>query len=152
MESVFRGAAVYFILLVVLRFSGRRTLAQMTPFDLVLILIVAETTQQALLGDDFSVTNAAILIITLCAIDIALSYVKRSSPRIATWLDGRPTLLIADGVLDERALKKARMGREDVLEAARQLHGLENLGQVKHAILEADGDISIIPRTGAVHD
>ncbi len=145
MESVLRGAAIYAILLLILRFSGRRTLAQMTPFDLVLILIIAETTQQALLGDDFSITNAAILILTLCAIDIALSYLKRSSPRLATWLDGRPTLLIQNGVIDEFALRKARIGKEELLEAARQLHGLENLSEVKHAILEADGDISIIP-------
>src|SRR3546814_5662672 len=77
MDSVLRGAAVYAILLVILRLSGRRTTAQMTPFDLVLLLIVAETTQQALLGDDFSITNAAILIVTLFTIDIALSYVKQ---------------------------------------------------------------------------
>jgi len=149
MDSVFRGAAIYAILLVVLRFSGRRTLSQMTPFDLVLILIIAETTQQALLGDDFSITNAAILIVTLCAIDIALSYLKRASSPVATWLDGRPTLLIFEGVIDTHALKKVRMGREEILEAARQLHGLENLDQVKHAILEADGDISIIPRSSS---
>ena len=65
MESVFRGAAVYFILLMILRLSGRRSVAQMTPFDLVLLLIIAETTQQALLGDDFSIINAALLIIVL---------------------------------------------------------------------------------------
>lgn len=145
MESVLRGAAVYFILLVVLRFSGRRTLAQMTPFDLVLVLIVAETTQQALLGDDFSIVNAMVLIITLFVIDIGLLYSKRSSTTVDAWLDGRPTLLATNGSLDQEALRHTRMSKEDILEAARQLHGLERLDQIKYAVLEADGDISIIP-------
>lgn len=145
MESVLRGAAVYFILLVVLRFSGRRTLAQMTPFDLVLVLIVAETTQQALLGDDFSIVNAMVLIITLFVIDIGLSYLKHSSKSVDAWLDGRPTLLATNGSLDQEALRRTRMSKEDILEAARQLHGLERLDQIKYAVLEADGDISIIP-------
>ena len=145
MESILRGAAVYFVLLVVLRFSGRRTLSQMTPFDLVLVLIVAETTQQALLGDDFSIVNATLLIITLFAIDIGLSYLKRSSKTVDAWLDGRPTLLATNGSLDQEALRRTRMSKDDILEAARQLHGLERLEQIKYAVLEADGDISIIP-------
>ena len=73
MESVYRGAAVYFILLVIVRLSGRRLVAEMTAFDLVLILILAETTQQALLGDDFSLTNFVVLAVTLFGIDIALA-------------------------------------------------------------------------------
>jgi uncharacterized membrane protein YcaP (DUF421 family) len=145
MESIARGAAVYFILLIALRFSGRRTMAQMTPFDLVLVLMVAETTQQALLGNDYSIVNALILIVTLFAIDIALSYAKRCSKTVDAWLDGKPTLLVANGKLDLEALKNTRISRDDVLEAARQLHGLERLDQVKYAVLEADGDISIIP-------
>src|SRR5690606_1632030 len=92
METVLRGAAVYAILLLIIRFSGRRTLAQMTAFDLVLILIVAETTQQALLGDDFSITNAVVLILTLFTIDIGLSYVKETWPAAEKALDGRPTV------------------------------------------------------------
>src|SRR3546814_9132595 len=94
MDSVLRGAAVYAILLVIVRLSGRRAMAQMTPFDFVLLLIIAETTQQALLGDDFSITNAAILIITLFTIDIVLSYVKEWLPRADLLIDGTPTVLI----------------------------------------------------------
>lgn len=147
MDSVLRGAAVYIMLLVIVRLSGRRTLAQMTPFDLVLVLIVAETTQQALLGDDFSIVNAAVLIITLFTIDIALSYVKRFSPTADKWLDGAPTLLVVDGKPVEEALRRSRIGMNDVMEAARKAHGLERADQVKYAVLEAAGDISIIPAT-----
>jgi uncharacterized membrane protein YcaP (DUF421 family) len=145
MESVLRGLTIYVILFVVIRFSGRRTLAEMTPFDLVLILIIAETTQQALLGDDFSLTNAVVLILTLTLIDIALSYLKQSSGRLALWLDGTPTILIEDGKLDQHAMKQSRVEEADILEAARQLQGLETLAQVKHAVLETNGAISIIP-------
>lgn len=145
METVLRGAAIYFIVLVIIRISGRRALSEMTPFDLVLILIVAETTQQALLGDDFSITNAAILIVTLFTIDIGLSYVKEYWPFAEKMIDGRPTLLVAGGARDERALKRARVATEDLMAAARSQHGLERFDQIKHAVLEADGKISIIP-------
>lgn len=146
MESVIRGAAVYLILLVIMRLSGRRTLAQMTPFDFVLLLIIAETTQQALLGDDFSITNAVVLIVTLIVIDIGLSYIKRWSPAAAQLLEGVPTVLIRDGKVDQHALKRARVEMSDVLVSARQNQGLENADQVKHAVLETDSGISIIPK------
>ncbi|WP_313618036.1 DUF421 domain-containing protein [Agrobacterium sp.] len=146
MESVIRGAAIYFILLTALRLSGRRTVGQMTPFDLVLLLIIAETTQQALLGDDFSIINAIVLIVVLFSIDIGLSYVKEWAPRLARIIDGAPTVLISDGKPDLRAIARSRVSLEDVLTAARQEHGLERLGQIKSAVLEADGAVSIISR------
>ncbi|HMA15337.1 MAG: DUF421 domain-containing protein [Bacteroidota bacterium] len=146
MDSVLRGAAVYFILLIVLRLSGRRTTAQMTPFDFVLLLIVAETTQQALLGDDFSITNAAVLIVTLFTIDIILSHVKQWLPKVGVLIDGTPTVLVCDGKADERALARSRVSLEDILAAAREQQGLERLDQIKFAILEAGSGISVIPR------
>jgi uncharacterized membrane protein YcaP (DUF421 family) len=144
METVFRGLVVYFILLIVMRLSGRRSLAKMTPFDFVLLLIIAETTQQALLGDDFSITNAVVLILTLFITDIALSYLKQWSPAVATLIDGTPTVLIGRGKPDQRALQRARVSLEDVLESARQQHGIERLEQIKFAVLEVSGNISII--------
>lgn len=146
MESVIRGAAVYLILLVVMRLSGRRTLAQMTPFDFILLLIIAETTQQALLGDDFSITNAVVLIVTLIGIDIGLSYVKRWSPAVAKLLEGVPTVLIRDGKVDKRAVDRSRVDMSEIMVSARQNHGLENVGEVKHAVLETDSGISVIPK------
>jgi len=145
MESAARGIAVYILLLIVMRLSGRRTMSQITPFDFVLLLIVAETTQQALLGDDFSITNAALLIIVLFAVDIGLSHLKQWSPRLALMMDGSATVLIASGRPDFTALKRARVSLDDVLASARQGQGLERLDQVKFAILEANGAISIIP-------
>ncbi len=146
METVIRGAAIYFILLIALRLSGRRTVAQMTPFDLVLLLIIAETTQQSLLGDDFSMINAALLIIVLFSLDIGLSFIKQWAPRIARVIDGTPTILISDGKPDLRAFARARVSLEDVLTTARVEQGLEQLTQIKSAVLEADGAVSIIPK------
>lgn len=148
METVIRGVAIYVGLLVVTRAAGRRTLGQMTAFDFVLLLIVAETTQQALLGDDFSITNSLLLIVTLFATDVAFSFLKRWWPRAERWIDGQPTVLVSLGRPDERALRRARVDLDDVLEAARQLHGLERLDQVKFAVLEVGGGISIVPWGG----
>lgn len=146
MESVIRGAAIYAILLIVMRISGRRTIAQATAFDFVLMLIIAETTQQALLGDDFSLTNAALVIATLAALDIALSYAKRWSPTIDRVIDGTPTMLIREGVIDWRALRLSRIDIDDIMAAARQGHSIMDLAEVRHAILEGNGGISIVPR------
>lgn len=112
MDAVIRGLAIYFTLLVIIRLSGRRTLAQMTPFDLVIVLVISETTQQATLGDDFSITSAIILILTLFTTDIALSYVKRWWPKTAHVIDGAPTVLVVDGRYDERALRGCRLDEE----------------------------------------
>lgn len=146
METVLRGFAIYVVLLIIVRLSGRRTLAQMTPFDLVLLLIIAETTQQALLGDDFSITNALILIVTLFGIDIALSYLKKEYSGLCLVIDGTPTILLSHGQPDERALRRARVSIDDVLKAARIQQGLERQDQIKFAVLEASGEISIVPK------
>ena len=146
MESVIRGAAVYLVLLVIMRFAGRRSLAEITPFDFVLVLIIAETTQQALLGDDFSMTNAFILIITLIGIDISLSYVKRWSPAAARLLEGLPTVLVRNGKLDRHAMHRARIDEGDLLASGRLRQGVRNLDEIEHAVLENDAGISVIPK------
>ena len=146
MDSVIRGIAVYFVLLVITRLSGRRTLAQVTPFDFVLLLIIAETTQQALLGDDFSITNAFILIVTLFTTDVLLSYAKSFSTRLALLLDGTPTVLVSRGEVDVAAMRRARVSVGDILEAARVQHGLRTLEDVDAAVMEISGGISIIPK------
>jgi len=146
MDAVVRGVAIYFTLLVIIRLSGRRTLAQMTPFDLVIILVISETTQQAMLGDDFSITNSVLLILTLFTTDIALSYLKGWSRRAARLIDGVPTVLVTNGVYDEAALKGSRLQRDDVMEAARTQQGIESVKDIRFAILEVSGNISIIPK------
>ena len=146
METVIRGLAIYFSLLVIIRLSGRRTLAQMTPFDLVIVLVISETTQQAMIGDDYSITAAILLILTLFTADIALSYVKRWSPRAARLIEGVPTVLVVNGEYVEEALRGCRLERSDVMEAARSQEGIEAVADIKFAILEVDGGISIVKK------
>ncbi|CAG1064965.1 hypothetical protein BAC1_00538 [uncultured bacterium] len=146
MEPVLRGAAMYFFLLIVIRVAGKRTLAEVTTFDLVLLLIIGESTQQALIGNDFSFTNAFILIITLILIDIGLSIIKQRSGRLDKWIEGTPVIIMKDGAPLTETLRKARIDETDILEAARKLQGLERLEQIKYAILEKDGGITIVPK------
>jgi uncharacterized membrane protein YcaP (DUF421 family) len=145
MDAMLRGASVYIVLLIILRLSGRRTLGEMTPFDFVLLLIIAETTQQALLGDDFSVTNAFLLITTLVGIDILISLMKTRFDKFDRIIDGLPMVLVEHGRPLQERLKKSRLDEHDVLSAARRLQGLERMEQIKYAVLETDGGISIIP-------
>src|SRR3546814_17147971 len=123
-------------------------MAQMTPVDFVLLLIIAETTQQALLGDDFSITNAAILIITLFTIDIVLSYVKLWLPRADLLIAGPPTVLIVHGKPDDHALTRAPVRIAHVLAPARKPPRLEPLDRTQLAILKAGPGISVVPTSG----
>lgn len=145
MESVLRAAALYAFLLVLFRITGRRALSEITTFDFVLLLVIGEATQQALLGDDFSVINAFVVIATLVLIDILLSLFKERSPRVGRFLDGVPLIVVEYGRPLTERLRKARITEEDILEAARQSQGLERLEQIRFAVLEKNGQISVIP-------
>ena len=146
METILRAAAIYVVLLVIFRISGRRTLAQMTTFDFVLLLIISEATQNALVGDDFSVTTATLAILTLVGLDIGSSLLKRGFPVFGKILDGVPTILVENGRALSDRLYRARLSEDDVLEAARSAQGLERLDQIKYAVLEVNGGITIIPK------
>lgn len=145
MESVLRGVIVYIVLLAIFRLSGKRSLAQITTFDFVLLLIISETTQQALLGEDFSIINAVVLIVTLMGMDIGLSLLKGRSKRLEKWVDNVPLVIVENGKPFKDRMEKARVDEDDVLTAARELHGLERMEQIKYAVLERSGGISIVP-------
>lgn len=145
MDAVIRGVAIYFFVLVVLRFSGRRTFGEMTSFDFVLLLIISETTQQALLGDDFSITNSFILIITLVALDILFSLAENRFNSVNRLINGSPMIIVENGRPLRHRLRCSRVSEDDVLSAARRLQGLERMDQIKYAVLEVNGEITIIP-------
>jgi len=149
MESVVRAFAIYMFVLLAFRLTGKRSLAQITPFDFVLLLIMGEATQQALLGDDFSVTNAFLVILTLMTLDICLALIKGRSRRLEKWLDDVPLIIVENGRPLKDRMAKSQVDEEDVLEAGRRLQGLERMEQIKYAVLERSGGISIIPRAGS---
>jgi uncharacterized membrane protein YcaP (DUF421 family) len=146
MDAVLRAAATYVIILIIFRASGKRSLAEITTFDFVLLLIISETTQSALMGDNKSLTNTVILLITLIGLDISLSLLKERSRLIDRTIDSLPLVLLVDGAPLAERMKKSRVDEADILAAARTIHGLERLEQIKYAVLERNGGISIIPR------
>ncbi len=146
MDAVLRGLVVYAFLLVLFRISGRRTLSQMTNFDFVLLLIISEATQNAMLGNDYSVTNGFLVILTLIGIDIGLSVMKQRFPSIERYLDGLPLVIVDEGRPLKDLMARARVDEQDILSSARDKHGLERMEQIKYAVLEKNGGISIIPK------
>lgn len=145
MDSVLRAVGVYLILLVLLRIAGKRTLSQVTTFDFVLILIIAETTQQALLGEDYSLTNMTIIASTLVLLSLVFAYVDFYLPNVSKWVDGAPLIVVRDGEILKDRVRRELVTEEDILESARMKHGIERMDQIKYAVLEKSGDISIIP-------
>lgn len=151
METVLRALSIYFLILFMTRVSGRRTLTQVTVFDFVLVLLIADTTSAALVGLDGSTTNAVILIATLILTDVVLSVAKQRIRWILLLIDGAPTVLIRDGELDDAAIRKSRVSLEDILQSARMQHGILHPEEISYAVLETSGTISIIPKSPPTH-
>lgn len=145
MDAVLRAAAVYLMVLVIFRVAGRRTLSELSTFDFVLLLIIGGATEHALLGDDFSLTNSLVVIVSLVIFDVTLSLLKSKSKRLARMIDGEPMIIVEYGRVLEHRIRKARIDEQDILEAARHAQGLERIDQIRFALLEKDGKISIIP-------
>jgi len=132
---------------VLFRVTGKRTLAQITTFDFVLLLIVSEATQQGLLGNDFSIINALLVILTLIGLDLLAQGLSRRWRPLDRWLNGQPLLLVEDGQLIEDRARKTGFEEDEILEQARAGQGIERMEQIKYAVLERDGSISVIPKS-----
>jgi uncharacterized membrane protein YcaP (DUF421 family) len=146
MDAIVRAAVVYVFLVVLFRVTGRRTLAQITTFDFVLLLIVSEATQQGLLGNDFSITNAFLVILTLIGLDLSAEGLSRRWRPLDRWLNGLPLVLVEDGQLLNDRSRKTGFQEDEILEQARASQGIERMEQIKYAILERNGSISVIPK------
>lgn len=145
MDSVVRALLVYLFLMILFRVTGKRTLSQVTTFDFVLLLIIAAASQQALLGEDSSVMNSVIVITTLVAIDRLADFLGYRFPRFDRITESVPLVLVDDGkpLLDR--LRKAQVTEDDILSSARSTRGLERMDQIRYAVLEKSGGISVIP-------
>jgi uncharacterized membrane protein YcaP (DUF421 family) len=148
MGSVVRGVIVYLLLLLIFRIAGKRTLSNVTTFDFVLLLIISETIQQALVGADGSMINAMLLVLTLVSLNIVFSSLKHRWPKLDRAMEGIPVLILSYGKPHREIMARERIGEEDIMHAARAAHGLSSLDQVEFAILETSGGISVIPRKG----
>lgn len=149
MHSVLRSVAVYLFVLVVFRISGKRSLSQITTFDFILLLIIGEATQQALLGNDFSVVNAFVVIGTLISLEIVFSHLEGRWPKFGRAVGSLPVVVVENGRLLEDRAKQEGVTLSEILAEGREKHGLERLEQFKYAILERHGGISVIPTEDA---
>ena len=146
MDAVIRAFVVYAFLLLVFRIAGKRTLAQTSSFELVLLLIISETVQQAMVNDDHSITNGFLLSLTLVSITIALSWLKQRFPKVDRWLEEEALIILENGKPYKDRMDKVRVDEKEILHAARKLQGINSLEEIKYAILESDGEITIVPK------
>ncbi|WP_437752099.1 DUF421 domain-containing protein [Sorangium sp. So ce1389] len=146
MEIVARVAFVYVFLAAALRVIGKRELSSLSPFELVTLMLIPEIVSQALIREA-SLMNALAGVSTLLVLVFLTSVVTHLSPGASRVVDGSPTVLVAKGRILEKACNRERIQPEEIFS---EMHrsGLEHLSQVRWAILEADGDLTIIPEQG----
>ena len=137
-EKILRPVIVYLFLVVFLRIFGKRELAQLNPFDLVVLLSLSNTVQNAMIGDDNSVSGGLIGAFALLAINWVLAWALFRSPKITAQLEGEPTTLIRDGVVDEAALKSQTLTHEDLITVLNR-NGFNDPAEIQHCILEPNG-------------
>ncbi len=141
---VVRTLVVYVVLLVGLRVAGKRELGQMTPFDLVVLLIISNAVQNAMVGPDTSLNGGLLAAITLLAANWLLDRLRLRYGWLSQQLLGTPTLLVHEAAFVDEHLRREGVTRDEVMQALRE-HGVEDLRLVKTAVLEVDGTISVVP-------
>lgn len=141
---VLRTTVVYVVLLVALRLAGKRELGQLTIFDFVVVLLLANTVQNAMVGPDASLDGGIVAALTILVVNWVVGRLGLRSAWLRSRLIGSPALLIHDGVLLPEHLRHEGVTEDEVRQALRE-HGIDDLGTVKSAVLEVDGTISVIP-------
>lgn len=143
--TLVRVTTIYVFLLMLFRLAGKRSLAQMTSFDLVLVMVIGDATQQALIGDDFTIGTALVAVTWLVLLDVGFGFAKSRWAGVDRVVDGLPVVLVDRGkpLLDRMAKEGIDIG--DILAAGREQHGLRRLSDIDFAVLERSGGLSIIP-------
>jgi uncharacterized membrane protein YcaP (DUF421 family) len=143
MQTIIYAITGYFFLLLTVRVLSRRPGAQMTPFEFVLIFLIGGVIILATAGDDRSMTNCFSAVIAVALVHRSVSYLKQRFPKFGALVDGTPVVLLQDGQWQSKVMKRVHVDHTDVMAAARS-KGLKTLSQIKYAILERNGGISII--------
>jgi uncharacterized membrane protein YcaP (DUF421 family) len=147
-ELVARSVLVYALFLFVLRISGKRELGQFTIFDLALVLLAANAMQPAITGPDASIPGAVVIIATLFALNMAVAFARQRSAVVRRLLEPSPTTIAKNGEWIPAALVREGLDDDDVAAALRE-HGIGSISEVREAVLERDGSISVVPRDGS---
>lgn len=148
MEIVLRAAAVYGILWLLLRAMGKRELAEVTAFELVILVVLGDIIQQGVTQEDMSITGAALAVSTMGLLAVASSVVGERFPRARRVLEGKPSLVVRHGVVDEDVLRMQRIPMDELHEAARK-RGIGDLSGVAWGIVETDGTFTFVEEDGA---
>jgi uncharacterized membrane protein YcaP (DUF421 family) len=143
-ELAVRATAIYLAVLIALRVFGKRVVGQFTLIDLVLILLLANAVQPAMTGPDTSLTGGLVIIVTLILVNRAIALARARFPFIQRLVESTPTTLARDGAWVPGALEREELSEEDVIMALHE-HGLTDVSEVKLAVLEGDGMISVVP-------
>ncbi len=146
MDIVLRTIAVFAFLLVLTRIIGRRELSSLEPFDLILLIVLGDAVQQGLTQDDYSLTGAFLVIGTFAVLQVFVSWIGYRFPRARPILDGEPIIIIEDGQLIERNVKRERLTRAEIAEEARTQQ-IAHISQVRWGVLETTGKISFITKS-----
>jgi uncharacterized membrane protein YcaP (DUF421 family) len=147
MDIVVRAVVVFFFILLVTRAVGRRELSSMEPFDLILLVVIGDLVQQGVMQSDYSMTGAITVVATLALLTLAMSYLSFRFRALRPVLEGEPLVLLEDGRPIMRNLKRERITVGE-LHAAARLQQLGSLDDVHLAVLETNGRISFIPKSG----
>ena len=147
MDLVIRATVVFFFILLVTRIAGRRELAELEPFDLILLVVLGDLVQQGITQSDESVTGTLVVISTMTLLSVGVSWFTFRFPRVRPVTEGEPVVLVQDGRPIERNLRRERITVDDIEEEARGAQ-VSSIGDLEWAILEDDGKISCIPRKG----
>jgi uncharacterized membrane protein YcaP (DUF421 family) len=141
---VVRTLLIYLVILVGLRLSGKREIGQMTVFDLVVLLLIANAVQNAMVGPDTSLTGGILAAVVLLLVNALVARLRLRWPRLRRLVEGTPTLLVLHGAVIPAHLRREGIDEESLLEALRE-HGLAEISGVEMAVLEIDGSISVVP-------
>jgi uncharacterized membrane protein YcaP (DUF421 family) len=150
-EKVLRPVIVYLALVLLLRIFGKRELAQLNPFDLVVLLSLSNTVQNAIIGDDNSISGGMIGAFTLLAVNWFVVRLLFRSPKLTRAIEGRPVVLIKDGHVDLKALKREALTREELIEVIHR-QGFEHLHDVHRCELEPNGSFYLEANDPSIAD
>jgi uncharacterized membrane protein YcaP (DUF421 family) len=142
-----RTVMVYLVILIGLRLAGKREIGQMTVFDLVVLLLIANAVQNAMVGPDTSLTGGILAAVVLLLMNAAVARLRLRWPRLRRWVEGTPTLLVLHGEVIPAHMRREGMDKEALQTALRE-HGVEEISGVEMAVLEIDGSISVVPAGG----
>jgi len=138
LEKLLRPVIIYLVLILLLRLFGKRELAQLNPFDLVVLLSLSNTVQNAIIGEDNSITGGIIGAFGLLAINYLVVRILYRAPKLSRMVEGQATTLVRDGKIDKAAVRREALTHEELMEVIHR-QGFEHLSQVRRCILEPNG-------------